>query len=170
MKHATNLLVATLMAASLHAQPSSTAAAGRNISQKALHAHASHAVEYDARDETGAELLREYAAGVNSRLRELGAAVRTISDQEQAGELTADDARLLKLAATRAMLARLETLTAVYDSVAAEASDERQRSTGNGSSGDDDDDDDSAGPDLLRASRTVSVGDLARHAARISGR
>src|SRR5947207_5511126 len=105
MKYAMYLFVPTLMAGTLHAQTRSSAAAHGNAVQQTKQNQITRAVENDTHDETGAELLLEYAAKVNGLLRELGAAVRVISDQEQAGQLTADDARVLKLAAARAMLA-----------------------------------------------------------------
>jgi hypothetical protein len=55
-----------------------------------------------------AALLQSYASSVNGLLRNLAGQLRTISQHAAAGELTDDEAVRLKLAATRATIARLE--------------------------------------------------------------
>ncbi|MGA7169648.1 MAG: hypothetical protein WBX08_10900, partial [Candidatus Sulfotelmatobacter sp.] len=48
-------------------------------------------------------------------LREVHASLQKISERTEAGELTPEQARELKLAATRDMISRLDTISAVYD-------------------------------------------------------
>jgi len=66
-------------------------------------------------DETAFILLHDYADRVNGLLRDVHANLRQISERTKAGALTAQQERELKLDAARAMIARLETLSAVYD-------------------------------------------------------
>jgi hypothetical protein len=108
-------------------------------------------------DVSAAKVLQRYAADVDGLLRDFEGAVRTISERAEAGEMSAADAQQLKLAASRAMIARLETLSAVYDSIAAglDGSDDGDSSN--------DDDDRFISPDLLRARLTVRIKDLQQH-------
>ncbi len=69
----------------------------------------------NASDETASLLLHDYADRVNGLLRDVHANLRQISEGMEAGALTAQQERELKLDAARAMIARLETLSAVYD-------------------------------------------------------
>ena len=64
---------------------------------------------------TATALLFTYAANVNGLLRDLVDQMRAISEQVEAGELTALDAQALKLETARVTIARLETISAVYD-------------------------------------------------------
>lgn len=66
-------------------------------------------------DGTDVALARDYAAGVDGLLREIHANLQRISALMAAGELTPEQGRELKLAATRDMIARLDTLAAIYD-------------------------------------------------------
>jgi hypothetical protein len=61
------------------------------------------------------EWAQDYAARVDGLLREVHASLQDISAQMAAGRLTPQQARELKLAATRDMISRLDTLAAVYD-------------------------------------------------------
>jgi hypothetical protein len=61
-----------------------------------------------------AALLHSYATSVNNLLGELASHLQVISQHAAAGELSQQNALLLKLAATRSTIARLETLSAVY--------------------------------------------------------
>ncbi len=58
---------------------------------------------------------QDYAAQVDGLLREVHASLQSISAQMAAGRLTLEQARELKLAATRDMISRLDTLAAIYD-------------------------------------------------------
>jgi len=70
----------------------------------------------NTRDETAATLLlQDYAGRVNGLLRDVHATLRTISERMESGVLTGQQARRLKLDATRGMIARLDSLSAVYD-------------------------------------------------------
>jgi hypothetical protein len=69
----------------------------------------------NASDETATILLHDYADRVNGLLRDVHANLRQISECMESGALTAEQERKLKLDAARAMIARLETLSAVYD-------------------------------------------------------
>jgi len=91
--------------------------------------------------------VQDYADRVNGLLRDVHARLLEISEREEAGELTPQQARELKLAATRDMIARLETVSAVYDAkfAAREGSAREAR---------------------LRTDRAVSVGELERERAR----
>jgi hypothetical protein len=60
-------------------------------------------------------LAQDYAARVDGLLREVHACLQGISEGVEAGRLTPEQGRELKLAATRDMISRLDTLSAVYD-------------------------------------------------------
>jgi len=60
-------------------------------------------------------LTRDYAAHVDGLLREAHASLQSISERMEAGQLTSEQARELKLAATRDVISRLDTISAVYD-------------------------------------------------------
>jgi hypothetical protein len=57
----------------------------------------------------------DYAAQVDGLLREVHASLQSISAQVAAGNLTLEQARELKLAATRDVISRLDALAAIYD-------------------------------------------------------
>ena len=69
----------------------------------------------NASGETASMLLQDYADRVNGLLRDVHANLRQISERMESGDLTEQQERKLKLDATRTMIARLETLSAVYD-------------------------------------------------------
>jgi hypothetical protein len=100
-----------------------------------------------------AALLHSYAASVNNLLSDLADRLEVISQHAAAGEVSQQNAMLLKLAATRATIARLETISAVYDS----------QFTSN-----DDDDLDSNDHvlSMLRAKSTVTVKELQHEAGK----
>ncbi len=58
---------------------------------------------------------QDYASRVDGLLRDIHASLQDISERAEAGQLTPEQAQRLKLAATRDMIARLDTLSAVYD-------------------------------------------------------
>jgi len=60
-------------------------------------------------------LTQDYAARVDGLLREVHASLQEISEGMEAGRLTPELGRELKLAATRDVISRLDTLSAVYD-------------------------------------------------------
>jgi hypothetical protein len=78
-------------------------------------AHAQDRVTRDRDAEGASASVQGYADRVNGLLRDVHARLHEISEREEAGELTPQQARELKLAATRDMIARLETVSAVYD-------------------------------------------------------
>ena len=57
----------------------------------------------------------EYAARVDGLLRDANASLRSISERVQAGSMSPERAEKLKLAVTRDLISRLDTLSAVYD-------------------------------------------------------
>lgn len=57
----------------------------------------------------------DYAARVDGLLREVHASLHRISERMEAGDLTPEQERELKLAATREMISRLDAISAVYD-------------------------------------------------------
>jgi hypothetical protein len=57
----------------------------------------------------------DYAARVGRLLREVHLSLQKISSRMEAGELTPEQARDLKLAATRDVISRLDSLAAIYD-------------------------------------------------------
>jgi len=60
-------------------------------------------------------LAQDYAARVDGLLREVHASLQNISERLEAGDLTPEQARNLKLATTRDMISRLDAMSAVYD-------------------------------------------------------
>jgi hypothetical protein len=62
-----------------------------------------------------AALAQDYTANVDGLLRDVHAALQNISAGTEAGTLTPEQARDLKLAATREMISRLDAISAVYD-------------------------------------------------------
>jgi hypothetical protein len=65
--------------------------------------------------ETMTALAQEYAARVDGLLRDAHASLRSISERVDAGSMSPERAVNLKLAVTRDMISRLDTLSAVYD-------------------------------------------------------
>jgi len=68
-----------------------------------------------ANGDAASALAHDYAARVDGLLREVHASLQSISAQMAAGRLTPAQERELKLAATRDVISRLDTLAAVYD-------------------------------------------------------
>ncbi len=68
-----------------------------------------------ATGEAASALAQDYALRVDGLLREVHASLQNISSQLAAGRLTPEQARKLKLAATRDVISRLDTLAAIYD-------------------------------------------------------
>jgi hypothetical protein len=66
---------------------------------------------------TTAQIVFSYAANIDGLLRDVADRMRNISEQVEAGELTPLEAQALKLETAQAMIARLETFSAVYDSM-----------------------------------------------------
>ncbi len=60
-------------------------------------------------------LAHDYAARVDGLLRQAHSRLQEISERTEAGDLSADQARELKLAATQDLISRLDTISAVYD-------------------------------------------------------
>ena len=91
--------------------------------------HAQNAASHDCHvsDNASDAVEQDYAVRVNGLLRDIHATLQAISERAEAEALTAQQAQSLKLAATRAMIAHLETLSAVYDSKIASARSTRDR-------------------------------------------
>jgi len=68
-----------------------------------------------ANAETAGALAQDYAARVDELLREVHASLHSISERMEAGLLTPMQAQGMKLAATRDVISRLDSITAVYD-------------------------------------------------------
>jgi hypothetical protein len=60
-------------------------------------------------------LAQDYAARVDGLLRDAHASLRNISERVEAGSMSPKRAEKLKLAVTRDMISRLDTLSAVYN-------------------------------------------------------
>jgi hypothetical protein len=67
------------------------------------------------KDSAGLTLAEDYSSRVNGVLRDVHATLQEISERAAAGRLARQQADTLKLAATRDAIARLETISAVYD-------------------------------------------------------
>jgi hypothetical protein len=65
--------------------------------------------------ETMPALAEEYAARVDGLLRDAHASLRSISERVDAGSMSPERARKLKLAVTRDVIYRLDAISAVYD-------------------------------------------------------
>jgi hypothetical protein len=85
------------------------------ISKSALKTEVSEPSGGEDQQLVAAALLHCYAASVSNLLGDLAGHLQAISQHAAAGELSQQNALLLKLAATRSTIARLETLSAVYD-------------------------------------------------------
>jgi len=94
-------------------------------------AYAQNAASQDrhAIGEATTTLVPDYADRLNGLLRDIHATLQTISERMEAGALTLQQARKLKLAATQSMIARLETLSAAYDGKIASVASARDRCT-----------------------------------------
>jgi len=108
-------------------------------------------------DGTDVTLAQDYAAGVDGLLREIHANLQKISARMEAGELTHEQGRELKLATTRDMIARLDTLAAVHDAQL----DLKHKTAAAGSNSSAD----GGAQAALPATRTVSVEELKREAS-----
>jgi hypothetical protein len=108
---------------------------------------------------TSGDLLAGYAATVDGLLRNVAEQMRLISEQVDAGDLALLEALALKLETARAMIARLETISAVYDSMilSGDASDDGGVVPGDSAAV-------TAARVALRRSRTISVKQLLREA------
>ena len=65
--------------------------------------------------ETMTAVAEEYAARVDGLLRDAHASLQNISEAVEAGTITTERAQKLKLAVTRDIIARMDTISAVYD-------------------------------------------------------
>jgi hypothetical protein len=68
-----------------------------------------------ANAEAASALAQDYAARVDGLLRDAHASLHNISERMEAGLLTPQQAQEMKLAATRDVISRLDSITAVYD-------------------------------------------------------
>jgi hypothetical protein len=85
--------------------------------QTADHCTLLHVSSTSHDDSVSAELLLSYVAKVDALLRDLAEELRAISEEVEAGELTPAQAQELKLETSREMIARLETISAVYEAI-----------------------------------------------------
>jgi hypothetical protein len=90
------------------------AIANKPISENSVEARDSAPSGGEDQQLVAAALLHSYATSVNNLLGDLASHLQVISQHAAAGELSRQNTLLLKLAATRATIARLETLSAVY--------------------------------------------------------
>ena len=130
-----------------------------NVAQGSCRNGAFLAADAETNHPTATDLLRGYAATVDQLLRDGADQMRLISEKVEAGDLPPLMAMALKLETARAMIARLETISAVYESAMFS---------------DDDGGDDEAVPAdspataavriALRSQRTISVKELLREA------
>ncbi|MFZ3340846.1 MAG: hypothetical protein WA213_08190 [Terriglobales bacterium] len=68
-----------------------------------------------ANGDGGSSVGQDYAARVDGLLRDAHASLRSISERVEAGSMSPDRAKELKLAVTLDTISRLDTLSAVYD-------------------------------------------------------
>jgi len=90
-----------------------------------------------ASDVASTIVAHDYADRIDGLLRDVHATLQMISEREEARTLSPRQAQRLKLAATRAMIGRLETLSAVYDSKLALAASARDLCTSEFGAGND---------------------------------
>src|SRR5262249_5893580 len=90
-----------------------------------------------ASDEASTILAHDYADRIDGLLRDVHTTLQMISERMEARTLSPRQAERLKLAATRAMIGRLETLSAVYDSKLALAASARDLLTSESGAGND---------------------------------
>src|SRR5262249_33511830 len=104
-----------------------------------LPAFAQNAVSPDrgASDEASTIEAKDYADHIDGLLRDVHATLQTISEGMEARTLSPRQAARVKLAATRAMIGRVETLSAVYDSKLALAASTRDLCTSVSGAGND---------------------------------
>ena len=112
-----------------------------------------------ANTEAAAAVAQGYAVRVDGLLRDVYARLQKISEGLETGRLTPQQARKLKLAATRDMISRLDATAAVYDARLQGAN--HLEETGSASS----DACDAAKATHTNAIGTVSVEELKREAA-----
>lgn len=161
MKFALYAMVAVLAMVPACAQ---NAARTHNLSTPAQVRHAGTAPRpADEKNEraAAAELLQNYARCVDGLLLDLANRLHAISERTEAGDLTPEEEQTLKLAATRAMIARLETISAIFDAlVVSEDESEDSNEPGNDPGGD------APAAIVLRAQSTVSINELRRERER----
>ena len=142
-----------------HAQV--TATANKPHESTTLVGHeSSRSSDADNQQSLTAALLHSYATSVNDLLSNLAIQLQAISQHAAAGELTQQNALLLKFAATQTAIARLEALSAVYDSQLVSKADDNNDGDGLDSSG--------STLSMLRLKGTVTVKELQREASRCS--
>jgi hypothetical protein len=156
MKHVFYCAIVTLALAPSHAQRSDAVTANAsNGAQSSCRNGALLVTDAKTDHPTATDLLLSYAANVDRLLRDGADRMRLISEEVEAGDLTPLGAMALKLETARAMIARLETISALYESAIF--------------SGDDSEDDGAAPGDspttaavrvALRNNRTISVKEL----------
>lgn len=130
MKYVFYTLIALIAWLPAHAQPASTtiqkpvaaqepqaAQSVRLLAQNSDSGTAGSPDHMEGEQSQPAQLLVGYALNVDGLLLGLDNQMRTVSEKVEAGELTQLEAVVLKLELTRAMIARLETVSAVYDSL-----------------------------------------------------
>jgi hypothetical protein len=118
MKTALAILAALLLTFSVQAQgvphPSSACVGSAAAANKTAARESAGSIDSQPRDPE-AEALRQYHERTGEMVRQTEARLHEIPEQVAAGGISAEQGQALKLAATRAMLARLEGMLAVYD-------------------------------------------------------
>jgi hypothetical protein len=144
------VLMAVLPAQAQQTQPTADACI---LQQKSDSSALDPSVVMESDETKPAELLVGYALNVDGLLLGLGDQMRTVSEKVEAGELTQLEAVVLKLELTRTMIARLQTISAVYDSVIF-ANPESEAAPDSAPA------DNTPAPAMLHANRTISVQEL----------
>jgi hypothetical protein len=125
MRYVLYLAIVILTLTQIHAQQADAIAANES---KAAHRSCSGgpflATDAKTNQLTPSDLLVVYAANVDGLLRNVADRMRLISEEVDSGELNPLEAIALKLETARAMIARLETISAVYDSIILSSDDE----------------------------------------------
>jgi len=163
MKYVFYFAIVILALTRIHAQQgNATATNASKVAHDSSSPGALLVSDRETNQATSAELLLGYAATVDRLLRNVADQMRLISEEVDLGELNPLEALALKLETTRAMIARLETVSAVYDAVIlssddADDSDNRDDEVvpGNSSAA-------TVARIALRRSRTISVKELLR--------
>ena len=160
MKYVFFYAIVILASSRIHAQQVDPATTGPSkVTQGSLRGGAFAATDPQTHQLTSGDLLAGYAATVDGLLRNVANQMRLISEQVDSGDLNPLEALALKLETARAMIARLETISAVYDAVILSAADgdDDEPTPGNSSPA-------TAANVALRRGRTISVGELLRQA------
>jgi len=160
MKYVFYFAIVILVSSRIHAQQADPATTGPSkVTHISCSGGAFAATDSRTHQLTTGDLLAGYAATVDGLLRNVADQMRIISANVESGDLNPMEALALKLETARAMIARLETISAVYDAVILSGADgdDDEPTPGNSSPA-------TAASVALRRGRTISVGELLRQA------